>query len=124
VPVIVAGFSPGLLATAILTVNNLRDIKTDRLVNKRTLAVRFGAGFAKSEYVLCILVAGLTPVLLSVYTDGHYFSIVSLVILVLAIQPFKIVLSDIDGPALNTTLANTGKLMFIFSLLFSLGWII
>ena len=50
--IIIAGFSPGLLATAILTINNLRDIKTDRRAGKKTLAVRFEANFAKIEHVL------------------------------------------------------------------------
>ena len=122
--IIIAGFSPGLLATAILTINNLRDIKTDRRAGKKTLAVRFEANFAKIEYVICIFTACLIPVLLSVYTNGHYYSIVCLIILIIAIHPIKIVFSRVDGPALNAVLANTGKLLFLYSILFSIGWVL
>ena len=122
--VIIAGFSPGLLATAILTINNLRDIKTDRQAGKKTLAVRFGANFAKIEYFLCIFTACLIPIFLSIYSNDHYYSIVCLIILFVAIHPIKIVFSRVDGPALNAVLANTGKLLFLYSILFSVGWIL
>lgn len=62
--VIIAGFAPGLLAVGLLVVNNLRDINEDRSANKRTLAVRFGAGFSRVQYALCILLAALVPVAL------------------------------------------------------------
>lgn len=50
-----AATSLGFLATAVLVVNNLRDRKTDVLVNKRTLAVRFGETFSRCEYVVLVL---------------------------------------------------------------------
>jgi 1,4-dihydroxy-2-naphthoate octaprenyltransferase len=59
--VIVAGLAPGFLSMAILAVNNLRDIDTDRRAGKLTLAVRFGRSFAMSEYLFCIMAATLTP---------------------------------------------------------------
>jgi len=55
--VLVAGLVPGLIATALLAVNNLRDVHTDRGANKRTLAVRFGETFAKLEIAICLLLA-------------------------------------------------------------------
>ena len=51
----VAGLAPGLLATGLLAVNNLRDIDGDRTSNKKTLAVRFGRRFAKLEVFGCFL---------------------------------------------------------------------
>ena len=48
---------PGLIITAILVVNNLRDLENDRKAKKHTLAVMFGERFAKIEYLLCMLVA-------------------------------------------------------------------
>ena len=53
--VLAVGLGPGLLATAILVVNNLRDRATDQQAGKRTLAVRFGDRFARAEYSACLL---------------------------------------------------------------------
>ncbi|MCH7599134.1 MAG: 1,4-dihydroxy-2-naphthoate octaprenyltransferase, partial [Myxococcales bacterium] len=69
--VILAGLSPGLFSVAILTVNNLRDIETDRAAGKKTLAVRFGEFFARIEYVTAIIVATLIPILLWLLTGEH-----------------------------------------------------
>ena len=55
---LLAGVAPGALSTAILIVNNVRDIDEDRAANKKTLAVRFGLNFGKIEYLFAIL---LTP---------------------------------------------------------------
>lgn len=54
---IVAGFQIGCLSTVLIAINNLRDVAEDRGSNKRTLAVRFGVGFAKVEILLLILAA-------------------------------------------------------------------
>ncbi|MGE0191051.1 MAG: 1,4-dihydroxy-2-naphthoate polyprenyltransferase [Planctomycetota bacterium] len=61
---VVAGFGPGLLAVALLAVNNVRDVDTDRRAGKGTLAVRFGRGFARAEIVGALLGAALVPVVL------------------------------------------------------------
>ncbi|MCB0255581.1 MAG: 1,4-dihydroxy-2-naphthoate polyprenyltransferase, partial [Anaerolineae bacterium] len=57
----IAAIAPGTLITAILVVNNLRDIDTDARANKRTLAVRLGRAGARGEYTLLLLLAYLTP---------------------------------------------------------------
>ena len=59
--VLAVGVGPGLLAAAILVVNNLRDRATDELAGKRTLAVRFGDGFARAEYLTALLAGVLLP---------------------------------------------------------------
>ncbi|MEL7267761.1 MAG: 1,4-dihydroxy-2-naphthoate octaprenyltransferase, partial [Planctomycetota bacterium] len=53
--VAIAGLAPGLIATGLLVVNNLRDIDEDRAASKRTLAVRYGATFSRVQYTVCIL---------------------------------------------------------------------
>jgi len=58
------GLAPGALATAILTVNNLRDYEVDRSANKKTLIVRFGREFGKAEYVTMHLLAQAVPLTL------------------------------------------------------------
>jgi 1,4-dihydroxy-2-naphthoate octaprenyltransferase len=120
--VILAGLAPGLFSSAILTVNNLRDIKTDRESGKKTLAVRFGKNFARVEYLLTVVAACVTPLLLVLYTGGHYFSLFSLSILIIAIPAIRTVFSDADGKTLNDILAKTGKLLLFYSLFFSAGW--
>lgn len=122
--VLVAGIAPGLLATAILTVNNLRDFKTDSKVGKNTLPVRFGTGFARLEYLFAIVVAGTIPIILVIATGAHSYSLASLIVIVFAIPSIKIIFSHVDSKVLNDTLANTGKLLFLYSIIFSVGWIL
>lgn len=120
----VAGFAPGFISVAILTVNNLRDIEGDRAAGKRTLAVRFGSGFAKFEYVLSLVLAAVViPWWLCWYTGGHAFALSTVLVLVVAMPHVKAVLTTRDGPSLNEALAGTGKLLLLFAILFSAGWI-
>ena len=122
--VLLAGLAPGLISTAILTVNNLRDINTDASAGKRTLVVRFGAGFAKKEYILSISAACLLPLLLIYLTRENFYSVLTLFALIPAVPGIKTVLGNEHGAALNKTLADTGKMLFVYSIIFSVGWII
>ena len=72
--VIVAGLAPGLLSVAILAVNNLRDADEDRRTGKRTLAVRFGPGFTRAEYIIAVVVACILPLVL--YLDSGATSLI------------------------------------------------
>jgi 1,4-dihydroxy-2-naphthoate octaprenyltransferase len=119
--VIVAGIPPGLLSVAILTVNNLRDAESDRKAGKKTWAVRFGGNFSKIEYIAAILLAALIPLF---FLKENFYVIFTLIIIPLAIPSIRTILKKSDGPALNTLLAQTGKLLLIYSLLFSIGWIL
>ena len=122
--VIVAGIAPGLLASAILVVNNFRDFETDKAAAKKTLVVRFGLSFGIAEYIFCIAAACIVPVCLCVLTASHYFALLSLLILPFAFGAIRTIRSRPDGETLNDLLAKTAKLMIIFSILFSVGWII
>ena len=122
--VILAGLSPGLISTALLTVNNLRDIHTDKKAGKRTLAVRFGPIFARTEYILTISLACIMPLILLVVDPGHPYSLVAILVIVLAGPPIKVVLFDEISSELNNALASTGKILLFYSLVFSLGWIV
>lgn len=121
--VLLAGLAPGLISMAILTVNNLRDINTDAKAGKRTLAVRFGAGFARYEYLLSIISALLLPLILVYMTSENYFSILALFAMIPAIPGIRTVFNGTAGQPLNKVLADTGKMLFIYSIIFSLGWI-
>ena len=122
--VIVAGFAPGFLSMAILAVNNLRDIDTDRRAGKLTLAVRFGRSFAMSEYLFCILAAALTPFAVILITDDHQGIAVASLTGFCAIPCVKKAFTHLDGIGLNRVLAQTGFLLLIYSVLFSIGWVL
>ncbi len=64
------GLGPGFFSVALLTVNNLRDVETDREAGKRTLAVRLGASFAKALYTACVVLGCLIPVVVLAATTG------------------------------------------------------
>jgi 1,4-dihydroxy-2-naphthoate octaprenyltransferase len=122
--VLLAGLAPGLISTAILTVNNLRDINTDANAGKRTLVVRFGVGFARKEYILSIIAACLLPFLLIYLTHENFYSVLTLFVLIPAVPGIKTILGTTHGVALNKVLADTGKMLFVYSIIFSVGWII
>lgn len=122
--VVIAGFAPGLISVAILVVNNLRDIDNDREVGKRTLAVRFGRTFARLEYTGCVMVASMIPLLLYAGTGLHLYSLLAILTLLPAIPIFRIVWTSTDGEQLNNTLAATGRLLMLYTILFSIGWIL
>lgn len=121
---VAAGLGPGLLSVALLSVNNLRDVEEDLRAGKRTLAVRFGARFARWEYVTSVVAAALVPVGLFAWTGDHPWSMLAGVMLAMAIPVFRQVLRGADGAALNPLLGFTGRLSIIYSLVFSLTWLI
>ncbi|MEI9940338.1 MAG: 1,4-dihydroxy-2-naphthoate polyprenyltransferase [Pseudomonadota bacterium] len=110
----------GALATAILVVNNLRDRVTDLSAGKRTLAVRYGRGFALGQYRALIAVSYLTPVGLALSGSTGPEVLISLISLPLALKTERAV-SATEGRALNPLLAATAKLLAVFGLLFALG---
>lgn len=122
--VILLGMGPGLIAMSLLTVNNLRDIDNDREANKLTLAVRFGATFARLEYVVCLVLAASIPVGVYFWTRERPFSMAAAAVLVLAIPTLRDVFATREGAIMNKALAKTGQLLLIYSLLFSVGWLV
>ena len=116
--------SVGCLATAILVVNNVRDIDTDRRAGKNTLAVRLGRQGARSLYVGLVVAA--YGCLLGTVTShgGPWWALLGFISAPLALKPARAVLNRTDGPALNGALAGTGALLGIFSLTVSAGLLI
>lgn len=121
--VVLSSIAPGLLSAAILVVNNLRDIETDRKSNKNTLAVRFGATFAQNEYFLFVAAACLMPIIVFWRVQDHIEIFLSCATLLFALPSLRMVFSRTDGPSLNFALGQTGLLLFLFSLLYSFGWV-
>jgi 1,4-dihydroxy-2-naphthoate octaprenyltransferase len=109
----------GLLAAAILMVNNIRDIDTDRRARKRTLAVRLGREQARQLYAAMI---GLPWAVVAViaFTDC-FWVLLSWLSLPLVLRPLEAVRTRTDGPSLNAALAQNGMLLAAFSVLLSAG---
>ena len=122
VSVLIAGLAPGLISTAILVVNNLRDMEQDRTAGKYTLAVRFGKRFSQLEYLILLILAACIPILLYIYAGTHFFALSAILTMVFVVPPIKTVFTYSESALLNATLAETGKFLLIFSIVFSLGW--
>jgi 1,4-dihydroxy-2-naphthoate polyprenyltransferase len=114
----------GFLATAILVVNNVRDIETDRRAGKRTLAVRIGRDNARQLYLGLVGLAYVTLAVILAAEGGPWWGLLGLISAPLAIRPTRAVMTRTDGPALNAALAGTGALLGAFSLALSAGLLI
>ena len=113
--------SVGLLAAAILVVNNIRDADTDSRVGKRTLAVRLGRERSRGLFRALLIAAGGALPLTLLAWDGPAAALLGLLTAPLALRLDQIVRTRSDGPALNAALAGTGALVGTFSLLVSAG---
>jgi 1,4-dihydroxy-2-naphthoate octaprenyltransferase len=110
----------GLLATALLVVNNLRDIPGDTVSGKRTLAVRLGDQRTRYLYTalmalpfVCVpFIAGLS---------GRLLAAVALTAVILATKPVTAVLAGARGPALIPVLGATGRVQLVFGALLTIG---
>ena len=111
----------GCLATAILVVNNVRDIDTDRRAQKLTLAVRLGRQRTRHLYASLIGAAFVAVPLTLVATGSSAWGLLALLSAPLVGRPLRTVLTRTDGPALNGALAGTGALLAAFSALLALG---
>jgi len=111
----------GALATAVLVVNNLRDVDTDRRAGKRTLAVRLGRGGARVEYALLLVAAYATPPWLWLAGLAGPAVLLPLATLPLGAGLLRRVRASSDGPALNAALAGTARLALVFALLLAAG---
>lgn len=111
----------GALATAILVVNNLRDVDTDTAAGKRTLAVRMGRGGARAEWAVLVFGAYLVPFALWLGLGLSPWILIPIASLPRAVRLFLVIRGTEDGPALNEALAGTAQLGFLFSLLLALG---
>jgi len=110
----------GFLATALLVVNNLRDIPGDTQVGKRTLAVRLGDARTRYLYV-GLLVATFVAVPLVAGLGGRPAGALCLAAVLLAAKPVTDVLSGARGPALIPVLGATGRVQLAFGALLTLG---
>jgi 1,4-dihydroxy-2-naphthoate polyprenyltransferase len=111
----------GLLASAILVVNNVRDIETDRRAGKRTLAVRLGRERTRALYSAMVTVAFLLCPLPWLLGSMTAWLLLPWLAVPLALGLVRAVRTRVDGPSLNGALARTGLLQLCFCLLMSAG---
>ena len=111
---------PGLIITAILVVNNLRDIENDRKAGKLTMAVRLGEQGTKVQYLVCMSVAYLILIHVAVTGLIPWMTLLAWLSLPFAYQATQVVLTQ-KGRPLNMALAKTGQTALVFSILFWVG---
>ncbi len=120
----VGGVSMGLLASAILLANNVRDIDTDRAAGKRTLAVIIGRRNAVLVFALCILGGVLTPPIGVVFDWLPPATLFTLLALPIALPLVRKLQMHVTGPPLIKVLKGTARLQLIVALLLSGGILI
>ncbi len=111
----------GLLASAILVVNNIRDVDTDRRAGKRTLAVKLGRERARRLFDAMLAIAYLMCVVIPAAGGLDWWTLLPLLSIPLAVPLRATVATHSDGPALNGALAGTGRLLAVFSALLAIG---
>lgn len=120
----VAGVAMGMLASAILIANNIRDIDTDRAAGKRTLAVMLGRRATRGLFAVTI--AGSFAVVIGAAISG-VFPVAALLTLgaaPLAVAPIATVWQTTEGPALIGALVRTARLQITAALLLGIGFIV
>ena len=108
----------GLLACAILLANNIRDISTDSVTGKHTLAVRVGATATKRLFVACYVGAFLSVVAIGITQP---WALLGLLALPLAVKPVRTILTRNDPPSLISVLVATSRLELVLAVLVSVG---
>lgn len=114
----------GFLSTAILVVNNTRDMDTDRRAKKNTLAVRIGRERSRLLYLGLVYGAFVMLAVTILLNGGPWLALLGLLALPLTIKPVTSMRTRTDGPSLNAALAQTGAALGVFSLLTAIGLVI
>ncbi len=109
---VIASVGVGALACAVLVTNNLRDLPSDQLVGKYTLAVRLGDKRTRGLYVACIIAAALSTIIVSAIVS--WLVLFALVLLIIA--PIRLILGGATGPELIPALKQTGLLVLLYGL--------
>jgi 1,4-dihydroxy-2-naphthoate octaprenyltransferase len=121
---VIAAVPVGALTVAILVVNNLRDIETDRQTGKRTLAVMIGPRGTRLEYVVLLAVAYAVPVLFWLAEWASAWVLLPWLTVPLALRLVRTLHQTTEGRSLNKALAGTANLDLAFGLLFALGLVL
>ncbi|ELZ98962.1 1,4-dihydroxy-2-naphthoate octaprenyltransferase [Haloferax mucosum ATCC BAA-1512] len=118
---VLASLPIAALSTNILVVNNIRDKEEDATTGKRTLAVRFGYGVARGEYLAMLALAYAVPFYLWTRAGFEWFVLLPLLSMPVAARIAQTVVTETKGAKLNPALEDTGKLLALYAVLFSVG---
>lgn len=121
---LLAGAGVGALTTAILVVNNLRDIETDRRAGKRTLAVRIGRTWTAGEYVALVVLAALVPPLGVVWAGWPAWTLLALPGMGPAVRSIDAMVNHHDPRELRPLLGTTAQGLTWYSGLMATGFLI
>jgi 1,4-dihydroxy-2-naphthoate octaprenyltransferase len=112
---LLGGVACGALSTAILVANNLRDIPTDKLAGKLTLAVRLGDAKTRELFRLCIVIGFAMPLAMNFLANGPASAFIGLFAILSARRPLQIVRSGATGMELIPVLSDTARLLLLFA---------
>ncbi|ELZ60911.1 1,4-dihydroxy-2-naphthoate octaprenyltransferase [Haloferax sp. ATCC BAA-644] len=121
---VLASLPIAAISTNILVVNNVRDKEEDATTGKRTLAVRFGYGFARAEYVAMLALAYAVPVYLWTRAGFDWYVLLPVFSMPVAARIARTVVTETEGEKLNPALEDTGKLLALYAVLFSVGLVL
>ena len=111
----------GLLVTNILVVNNLRDLPTDIVAGKRTLATRIGDRASRIQYALFAIAAYVIPSALGAIDPARRWMLLPLLTIPLGASLIRQILGGVSGRELNPLLKRTGQLLLAFGALLAIG---
>jgi len=112
---LLGGVACGALSTAILVANNLRDIPTDELTGKRTLAVRLGDAKTRELYRACIVIGFFMPLAMNFAETGPESAFIGLFAILSARRPLQAVRNGATGPDLIPVLGDTARMLLLFA---------
>jgi 1,4-dihydroxy-2-naphthoate octaprenyltransferase len=117
-----AGVGLGALSTAILVVNNMRDIPTDTRAGKRTLAVRIGPGWSRAEYLLLLMLAAAVPPVGMAALGWPTSTLLALLALAGAGAPIRTLFTYVEPRELLPTLGQTARVVALYGGLLAIGF--
>jgi 1,4-dihydroxy-2-naphthoate octaprenyltransferase len=118
-----ASIPVGALITNILVVNNYRDIDQDRFAGKNTLAVKLGKAFSRYEYLILMVSSFFVPFIFYIFYEVSIWIFLPYLTLPIAYK-LVIMLFELQGDQLNSTLELTAKFSALYGILFSIGLVL
>ncbi len=119
----VTGLQVGFLSTVLIVINNFRDMKEDKLVSKKTLAVRFGATFSRFE-VLTLFLLSLSLGFYWIHQGYYFAAIFPLLSIPFMIEIINGLFKNSPSPLYNSYLEKSAKIQMLFSVLMTFGFLI
>lgn len=119
---VIAGCGAGFLSTAILLVNNIRDVDEDGAAGKRTLVVRAGRSFGVVLYAACFIGAAIAVGTAVALNPGHTWALAALIVVPIGLMNLRKLRSSNEASVLNPLLGATARMLLVYCVLFGIGW--